>query len=390
VYPVDLISGKVKIHNKYNFISLDFANISWELTANGAIIQKGQLSTPKVNPGAQVEVKIPFNQPELEPITEYHLKISFILAEKNSWAEKGHLLAWDQLQIPYETPGLMGLSIEKMSIVNLQDSGAAYIVQGVDFKVSIGKKSGAIESINYKGRELVAKPLVPNFWRAPTDNELGELSYSPETKDIVKKEHWEDASKNRKVKKINIDEINTQIVQITVLTELPPPEKNLKTIYSIFGSGDIIVENFFTPNKDMIRFGMQMEVPEELNTMTWFGKGPHETMFDRKTGAAVGIYSDKVENLIHHYVKPQENGNRTDVRWVALTDENGSGLFVSDNGGTLLNASVWPYSMEDLANAAHDHELPTRENITFNIDYKQRGVGGDIPAVAVLHKEFKL
>jgi len=390
VYAVDLIKGKVKIHNKYNFISLDFVNISWELTANGEIIQEGQLLMPKVNPGAQQEILIPYNQPELEPITEYHVKISFTLARKNLWGEKGHVVAWDQFQIPFETPDLMHLSIEKMTIVNLQDSVAAHIVQGEDFKVSIGKKSGAIESIYYGGKEFVSKPLIPNFWRAPTDNELGELRYSGEMKGVVKEEHWRDASKNRKVKKIDIEEINTQIVQITVHTELPPPEKQLKTVYSIFGSGDIIVENFFTPSKDMVRFGMQMEVPGELNTMTWFGKGPHETMLDRKTGAAIGIYSDKVENLIHHYIKPQENGNRTDIRWVALTDKNGNGLFVSDTGGTFLNASVWPYRMEDLAIATHDHEIPMQENVTFNIDYKQRGVGGDIPAVAVLHKEFKL
>ena len=391
---IDMLKGYIDIiHNKYNYISLDFVNASWEMTANGEVIQEGQLSISKVNPGTQVEVEIPFEQPELEANTEYHLKITFTLADDNSWADKGHVVAWDQLNIPYEIPDLMFLSIEKMSLVNLQDSIGVYIVEGEDFKVSIGKISGAIESINYKGRELVAKPLIPNFWRATIDNDRGALDFAPVMKDTLGKVlggRWEDASKRRKVKKITVEEKETQVVQITVYTQVPLSEKHLKTVYSIFGSGDIIVENFFTPSKKMVRFGMQMEVPGELNTMTWFGKGPHETMFDRKTGAAVGIYSDKVENLVHHYVKPQENGNRTDVRWVALTDANGSGLFISDVGGTLLNASVWPYSMEDLALAAHDHELPVRENNTFNIDYKQRGVGGDIPALAVLHNEFRL
>ena len=97
-----------------------------------------------------------------------------------------------------------------------------------------------------------------------------------------------------------------------------------------------------------------------------------------------------VENLIFPYIRPQENANRTDVRWAAFTNNIGNGLFISDIGGSLLNVSAWPYSMEDLENATHNHELPNREYITLNIDYKQRGVGGDIPGIAMLHREYKL
>jgi len=109
--------------------------------------------------------------------------------------------------------------------------------------------------------------------------------------------------------------------------------------------------------------------------MTWFGRGPHETYDDRKTGAAVGLYSGQVEDLIHDYVRPQENANRTDVRWLALTDEDGVGLLAV--GMPLLSVSAWPYTMEDLESAKHIHELPRRDTITVNLDYKQMGVGGD-------------
>ncbi len=113
-------------------------------------------------------------------------------------------------------------------------------------------------------------------------------------------------------------------------------------------------------------------------------------MLDRKTSGAIGIYAGKVGELIHNYVKPQENGNRTDVRWAALTNEENVGLFVSDIGGTHLSISAWPYSLEDLELANHTYDLPKREFITFNINYKQQGVGGDIPAMAMLHKKYKL
>ena len=165
------------------------------------------------------------------------------------------------------------------------------------------------------------------------------------------------------------------IVRINVEFSVINSEEPLKIEYIIYGNGVIIIKNEFTPTKRMIRFGMQTSIPKEYNKMTWFGRGPHETMFDRKTGAAVGIYSDSVENLIHPYVKPQENGNRTDVRWVTMTNENGEGLLISDIGGTKLSVSVWPYSMEDLESAQHNHQLPCRNFITFNIDYKQCGVG---------------
>jgi beta-galactosidase len=113
-------------------------------------------------------------------------------------------------------------------------------------------------------------------------------------------------------------------------------------------------------------------------------------MFDRKTGAAVGIYSGKVQNLIHNYVRPQENGNRTDVRWATFINAENTGLLISDFGNTFLNISAWPYTMEDLESATHIHELTYRDNITINIDYKQQGVGGDVPAFAAIHKEFIL
>jgi beta-galactosidase len=133
---------------------------------------------------------------------------------------------------------------------------------------------------------------------------------------------------------------------------------------------------------------MQMAMPEEFNVMTWYGRGPQESYWDRKTGAAVGVYSGRVEEVIHDYVRPQENGNRTDVRWVALTNKDGAGLLAV--GMPLLNVSAWPYTMWDLERARHVHELPRRDSITVNLDYKQMGVGGDNSWGARTHPEYTL
>ncbi|KPL21512.1 MAG: hypothetical protein AMS23_09215, partial [Bacteroides sp. SM1_62] len=149
--------------------------------------------------------------------------------------------------------------------------------------------------------------------------------------------------------------------------------------YDIYGSGDIIVSVALQPENlkipEMPRIGMQMILQSEFNIVTWYGRGPHESYWDRKTGAAIGIYSGRVEELIHNYVRPQENGNRTDVRWIALTNETGTGLLAV--GMPLLDFSAWPYTMQDLDSAKHIHELPRGDITTLNLDYKQMGVGGD-------------
>ena len=133
---------------------------------------------------------------------------------------------------------------------------------------------------------------------------------------------------------------------------------------------------------------MQMAVPAQFNKLTWFGRGPHETYWDRKTGAAVGLYSGLVDEHIHVYVRPQENGNKSDVRWMALSDAQGVGLIAV--GIPTIDVSAWPFTMQDLQQAKHMHELPMRDTITINLDYKQMGVGGDDSWGARTHREYTL
>ncbi|MFO8017804.1 MAG: glycoside hydrolase family 2 TIM barrel-domain containing protein [Promethearchaeia archaeon] len=389
VYDKNVVEGKVLVHNKYRFRSLNFVTILWELTANGKKIQEGKRENLDIDPLERKEISLSLKKPQAKPKTEFHLKVSFILKTDLKWAKQGQIVAWDQFKLPIEAKEGEVKIVEKMPLVRLMDLTKTYTVKGRNFQVAIGKKSGALESFKYKGTELIAGPLEPNFWRAPTDNDFGFANHVNLLKKL-RRNVWKKAGEKREVEEITIDKPEHQIIKITVLSDVKRGKKPLETVYTIFGSGDVIIENTFIPKKDMIRFGMQMQVSEKYDTMTWFGKGPHETMLDRKTGAAVGKYSGNVNDLIHNYVRPQENGNRTEIRWVAMTDEDMSGLFVADYGGTLLNTSCWPYTLDDLEKADHIHELPRRDKITWNIDYKQRGVGGDVPALLRLHDEYKL
>jgi beta-galactosidase len=181
------------------------------------------------------------------------------------------------------------------------------------------------------------------------------------------------------VKNVTAEQPKPQMVKIISQAVLSAGNSDYSTEYLIYGSGDIVIESAFEPGSGQLpelpRFGMQMAIPNEFNTMTWYGRGPHESYWDRKTSADVGVYSGSVREQLTNYVWPQENGNKTDVRWVALTNKDDVGIMAI--GMPLIYTSAWPYTIEDLEKAKHINELPQRETITVNLDYKQMGVGGD-------------
>ena len=384
VEPIDLSVGKVLIRNKYDFVSLDFLDISWEMTEDGEVIQKDALPKMNLSPKQSQEIRIPFKKPRLKPGAEYLIKVMFKLSEEKLWAKQGYLLAWDQFKLPFKTPPAPKLDVRDMPRLTVKESTAACTVTGDSFQLTIDKDNGSIESFKFQGKELVSRPLAPNFWRAPIDNDNG--NRMPERQSV-----WRTAGPGRVVNNIDVQQPHPHEVRIQVNCLLPAGKSDLSIVYTIFGSGDIVVESSFKPGMELPnlpRFGMQMGIPGEFNTITWYGRGPHESYWDRKTGAAVGLYSGFVEEQIHPYIRPQEVGNKTDVRWVTLTNEDGAGLRVS--GLPLLSISAWPFSMSDLERAEHTFELNRRNFVTLNIDFKQMGVGGDNSWGARPHPEYTL
>jgi beta-galactosidase len=184
------------------------------------------------------------------------------------------------------------------------------------------------------------------------------------------------------------------MVRITAQAGLPAGKSQYTCTYTVYGSGDVVVQSTLNADPampELPRVGMQLALPGKFKHVAWYGRGPHETYWDRKTGAAVGEYAAPVEEQIHVYSRPQENGNKTDVRWLALTekpDQEGPGLLAV--GMPLLSVSAWPFTMDDLENAAHVHELPRRDTITVNLDFKQMGVGGDNSWGKRPHPEYRL
>ncbi|MCK4886855.1 MAG: DUF4981 domain-containing protein [Planctomycetes bacterium] len=379
----NLKRGSVKVKNNYNFTSLENFDIGWELTENGKLLQDGKLARLYLDAGKEQNVRVPFKKIKLKPGAEYWLKVYFALAKDTSWAPKGHVVAWDQFKIPYDRVEEPMLDAASMPALELQKSKDKAVVTGKDFKV-VFDKSGVIESYVVGGRELVSKPLAANFWRVPIDNDEG--NKMPKRLGV-----WKNAGARRKPVSVSAKQLSKSVVRVVGVSQIPAGSCKFTTTYTVYGSGDILVENEFTGDNSqpkLPRFGMQMAMGGEFKNMTWFGRGPWETYWDRKTGGALGVYSGSVEEQFHYYVRPQETGNKTDVRWATITDDKGFGIFVE--AMDTMNFSAWPYTMQAIADANHINELVSDGKITVNIDYKQMGVGGDTSWGKFTHPEYTL
>lgn len=384
VVPADLKAGKLTVKNKYFFVNTNFTQTMWELTENGVVIQKGELGSLDIKPQASREITIPLKTPAAKAGADYQLKVIFALKENTPWADKGHIAAWDQFDMPFDTAAPQAVSLDLLDSLKLDDSPKTLIITGKGFDIVFRKSSGLLEKWAIQGKPILASPLTPNFWRAPTDNDDG---FNLTKNNGV----WKHAFQKGKLKKFTFSTKNGNIVEVIAEYDLAAKNSTQKIRYVVYGNGDIVIENQINIDSNLPflpRFGLQAQVAGNLGKMTWYGRGPEENYADRKTGYAVGLYDADVHNPQHSYIRPQENGNRTDIRWISWTAPDGTGLIaVADS---LINASAWGYTQQDLEIARHPYELPKRDTITINLDYGQTGVGGDTSWGAKPHTQYRL
>jgi len=373
--PVDLARGVVKITNKYDFINLDRFAIQWEVLEDGKIILAGSIGKPDIAPK---EVKI-FNF-GLDKITpspgaEYLLNVYAQNSRSYELLPKGHVVAKEQFFLPHREE-VVNTELPKKQPLKLTEAENEMHIRGKDFTVKFDKSTGLLFSYLYKGTELMVEGPSPNFWRAPTDNDFG--NRMPE-----RCAAWKNASISRQLDRFEIVKQDERQVQIDVEYLLQAVDSKHTVTYTILNTSDVIINNHFLPGKkelpELLRFGMQMRMPRDFEYVQWYGRGPHENYWDRKTSAFIGLYANTVRDQNVKYASPQENGYKTDVRWVALTKKNGVGLLAV--GLPTLCFSALPYSTEDLTQESrgtkHPTDLEERDFIEFHVDYKQTGVGGD-------------
>jgi beta-galactosidase len=385
VEEIDLIQGRVRIKNKYLFTNLNTFRCTWQLLEDDRLLQEGEITDLNIPPLGNKIITIPFVEPTTKPGTEYWLNISFALKEDTMWAEKGYEIAKQQFEILFETQEAETVDITKIPEIKVIESNNNVAIEGKDFSIVFDKIKGTITSYKYNSKELIEDGPIPNFWRAPVDNDRG--NGMP-----VRLQTWHDAGKNRKITEVTTEVIENKAIKIEVNMILPTTnESKYKSIYTIFGTGDVVVENILIPGKDLPEIpeiGMMMQLPEEFENITWYGRGPQENYWDRNTGADVGVYKGTVSEQFIPYLKPSETGNKTDVRWVALTNEERIGLMAI--GMPLLEVNALHYTPEDLESVGHPYELNKRKEIILRLNYKQMGIGGDNSWGARTHPEFTL
>ena len=379
-----ILEGKVKISNKYLFTNLNKFEASWELIEDGKPIQSGiftdtdmdirpvQDSTEEVKTYGEKVITVPFKKPELKAGAEYFVNISFKLKEKASWAEKGHEVAHGQLAVPFDVPAVKTLNTASIENLDLSEDQDYTIIKGKDFTVTFDKTAGTIKDFTYKGKKLLESGPQPDFWRAPTDSDLGFYSAS-------EYDTWRYAGADKAVSNVTTKKINNGMVEITVDSKLPTTtESSYHQKFIVYGTGDIKITSTLTPGAGLPEIpviGNSLTLPKEFSNVTWYGKGPDENYIDRQSGYEIGIYKKDVDDFFIDYIKPQETGNRTDTRWVSMTNSEGTGLLAKTD--VPMEFSALYYTAEELTNVMHSYMLGSKDNITLRLNQRQMGLGGD-------------
>ena len=399
--PVDLNAGVIKIKNKYDFTNLSEFNFEWEIVSDGIAVQSGKLTFP-LKPKESTVVRLPFKKIDPVPGAEYFLNIFVSRSDEWNYVPEDHIYASAQFKLPAEGKPLVAKP-DDLAMLQTKTIDKKLEVNGSNLRLTFDLVNGRLESYIFKGKELIKKGPEPDFWRPPTDNDYG---YNMDKLLGV----WKKAGERTVVTKANISQPEMGKVVVIFTYDIPGTDgkkiAGYATSYTIFGSADIIIKNQFSKVSDKIpeipRMGMQMQLPEEFVNLKWLGRGPHENYVDRKTSAYVGLYESTVADQYIPYIRPQENGYKTDTRWLTLTNDNGTGILVS--GDPLICFAALNNIHDDFespgklsqyrkdAKSANTHtvDIKPRDLVNLNIDLGQMGVGGDNSWGALIHPQYRL
>lgn len=375
--PVDLSRGLVKIENRFDHLKLSEAvEILWEVRADGRTLQEGRLEAPDLEPGEWEVIYVPYELPSPEPGTEYWLVLKYVLSRSFPWAEKGFIVGWSQFKLPVRAPEPPPLRIPEMPPLEVGDSDGSLRIAGRDFELVFCKRTASFSYV-FKGRQVVRSFNPLEVWRAPTDNDEGLDGRGAARK-------WREVGLNRVVHKVLWVHAHRAAPQVAVVsaglrTEAPDTGLGFTSTLelTVYGNGDVRVAVDVKPDEGLPvlpRAGFTLGLPGSFSRVAYYGRGPHENYVDRRFGAMVDVYETTVDEMFVPYLKPQENGNRCDVKWVALRDGDGVGLLAVATSS--MEFSAHRCTPHDLESAKHPHEVKWRDEVYLHLDYRQRGLGG--------------
>jgi len=373
IEPVDLVSGKIKIYNKYAFTRLDNFNGQWTISEDGIMIHGGKFEPFDLAPGCEKILVASFPQITPRPNAEYFLQIEFTLKEDQLWARSGHVVAQAQFKLPLETQAAAA-NIEKIKPLELREDDKKITIKNNEYKVIFSKTEGAISQLVSNNINILAVDGGPeiHLWRAPHQND-----------DLWAYEEW---------CKHGLDKMKFSTIYVTA--SMPQPyvvrieariraqgENNFSVIhtavYTIYGDGTIVVDNSIAPSGPRIplaRMGVRFLLNSKLDQLTYLGRGPMENYADRKQGSDIGLYSSSIFEQMTPYAKPMECGNHEDVRWAAVTGKNMPALMVQANGN-YFQVSALPYTDEVMTPVEYAIDLPPSISTVLVLASQTLGVG---------------
>ena len=403
----DLRQASFSITNKFAFSNLSQYDLQWLLTADGDLVAQGHRAMADIAAGQTKVIMLKEILTHLPKSSdkEYFLTVKMVVNKPQPLLARGHEVAFEQFKMPVKYHAAE-VDIPSGSALQRVEQHGQLTLSNDDVTVAFSQQSGWLTKFNYQGKSLISplvkQPLTVNFWRAPTDNDLGNGLQK-------RAQVWQQAASSLQLVKLSSMTVDASIlVKAVYSSELFVGSYQVN--YQISANGRVHVSSELNLAKgqklaDIPRMGMQLVMPGEYQFINWFGRGPHESYADRKSSAAIGLYQAAVTAQIHHYARPQENANKTDVRWLAMKSPTGSGLLAV--GDQPLSVSAWPYLQQDIdfiagkdgsasasglvpVTSKHGAELLMRDLVTVNIDHKQMGVGGDTSWGRLVHEAYRI
>ena len=381
VKPVDLQKGEISIYNENFFRDLSDFYAEWQLLANGEVLQSGIINDLKVGPQQTVNQKLNYTLDNICPCKEVLLNVAFKLKNTETLLPAGFAVAQQQLSVrEYKAPE--NLLTEKKIAHDytpapvVEDNDSYYlIVKGENFHIDFERRSGYLSLYDVNGLSILDEgaQLTPNFWRAPTDNDMGAG---------LQKKYL--AWKNPEIKLTSLEHATENgLVVVTAKYDMPTVSAKLTLTYRINKEGAIEVTQSMTTDKNakvsnMFRFGMRAALNKNLSNIQYYGRGPIENYSDRNNSTNIGKYAQTVDEQFYSYIRPQETGTKTDIRWWNQTNKGGNGIQLV--GKTPFSASALHYTMESLDDGLekdqrHSELVPQTDCVNFCIDKVQMGLG---------------
>ena len=369
-YEKDLANGTIELKNWYFFKDLSNYKLNWEVIANGKVVESGTIDNIVTAPQAKKTIKIPFKT-VFQKDVEYFLNVGAFLKTDEPLLKAGYRVAYEQFQLQAANVTVPQKASEALTF---KTQGNVINVSGKNFAITFDQKAGKLTTYNFNNTSLLESGPVVNFWRAPVDNDYGAGTQK-------RYKEWKEAGQSEKVITV-IKQLSKSDVQISFTRDLFGGDAKLIETYVVDGNGAVKVTNELKALKgkhpDFYKFGNKLVLPEAYKNITFYGKGPFEAYTDRQHAAKVGLYTQTIAEQYFPYIRPQETGNKLEVRWITLTKEDGSGIkFLSEKP---FSVSALNYSEDDLHSGDekgqhHAGEIDPRKEVFVNIDGFQQGLG---------------